>query len=555
MKASSDSNILNHLLTYISDLPLNLLQLTSKDPLRKLNDYPEFISYICIYALTARPLLIPDSTLNSTTLFAEQLELQPLLITLTNKIDPAYPLKSSILPSIPILIPLQAVIDTFGTLLGNVDNAQIRMSSFATENLFISQHDLINRLQMHYVKQLMGQLYKIIGSFNLLGNPVGLAENITSGVKAFFYEPMQGLVRSPKDFAVGLGRGTKKLLMNTTFGVMNTVSKITGTVADGLSSLTMSEEYKNDRAAGKGGILYGVKEGVTGVFKDTYNGAKKKGLLGAATGIGKGLIGFVVKPVVGVVDQTTKVIDSVKGVTQVEKVLTRLRNPRYIYKDHCISPFNKYLAEGQMWLSMCKRDSNVPTNEEYMVHVIDDSKTALLIGNSRFIWMDSVSRKIMKIVKFKHIIGLSNSQRKVIINCDNGTRSMIILDERLAAIIPSLYHAIIERKNERITNLIVRMLVIKKEDIVEEDKLLAMQEKLDDDMETDSLIPKIEPVTPMDLAPSTVSSATVKSYHQGLEAKKALFTHGSTYTEYEIEVISENEGVKWIVYRRYRQFE
>ena len=194
-------------------------------------------------SLIHRPLLLPDTAINSTSLFAEDLELQPMLITLTNKMDAAYPLTSSILPAIPFLIPIQALIDTAGTFIGNIDNAQIKLNSYTADTLFMTQQDLISRLKLHYTKQFVSQLYKIIGSFNFLGNPVGLAENLTSGVKAFFYEPMQGIVKSPQDFVAGIGRGTKTLLMNTAYGVWNTVSKITSTIADGLASLTMSEEY------------------------------------------------------------------------------------------------------------------------------------------------------------------------------------------------------------------------------------------------------------------------------------------------------------------------
>ena len=141
--------------------------------------------------LICRPLLIPDFTLNSTSIFAEMLQLQPLLITITNKMDPAYPLTSSLLPSIPLLIPLQAVIDTAGTLVGNIDHAQIKLNSYQSENLFMSAQDLQQRITLHYTKQFVSQLYKIFGSFNFLGNPVGLLENLGNGVKAFFYEPIQ----------------------------------------------------------------------------------------------------------------------------------------------------------------------------------------------------------------------------------------------------------------------------------------------------------------------------------------------------------------------------
>ena len=39
-----------------------------------------------------------------------------------------------------------------------------------------------------------------------LGNPVGLFNNLGTGVVDFFYEPAQGLVKSPKDFSVGLAK-------------------------------------------------------------------------------------------------------------------------------------------------------------------------------------------------------------------------------------------------------------------------------------------------------------------------------------------------------------
>ena len=98
------------------------------------------------------------------------------------------------------------------------------------------------------------------------------------------------------------------------------------------------------------------------------------------------------------------------------------------------------------------------------------------------------------------------------------------------------------------------MLGIMKQELVSEDWLLGTQEKLDEDLMTTGLTPVVEPVTPMDLAPSSVSRAVVKSYHQGVEAKKLLISSGTTYTEYEIEVTSEEDRVKWTIYRRFRQF-
>lgn len=47
----------------------------------------------------------------------------------------------------------------------------------------------------------------------------------------FFYEPAQGLVSSPKDFGEGIAKGTSSLFKKSVFGVFNTTSKVTGSIA------------------------------------------------------------------------------------------------------------------------------------------------------------------------------------------------------------------------------------------------------------------------------------------------------------------------------------
>ena len=483
-------------------------------------------------SLIHRPLLLPDTAINSTSLFAEDLELQPMLITLTNKMDAAYPLTSSILPAIPFLIPIQALIDTAGTFIGNIDNAQIKLNSFTADTLFMTQQDLISRLKLHYTKQFVSQLYKIIGSFNFLGNPVGLAENLTSGVKAFFYEPMQGIVKSPQDFVAGIGRGTKTLLMNTAYGVLNTVSKITSTIADGLASLTMSEEYKNDRAAGKG------------------------------------LLNLVVKPVVGVVDQTTKLFDNAKDITQVEKRMSRCREPRYIYKDHCLTSFNDYLAKGQAMMCECKANTVIPTEEEYFIHMmVDGQKTVLIVGNSRFIWYDISSNKINQVIKYKHLLEIEQKQRAVLLHCDNKQIISVILDEEIASILPALQNRILRNETSAVTNLIVRILMIMNEPVSEDDRLLAELETINvngpsllesvDSMKSTEEVkvkPRCQSFSKEIIDGCMINQAEVTTYHQGVEASKSILKSGNSYVEYEILVTASEQHCRWVVYRRYTQF-
>jgi hypothetical protein len=54
--------------------------------------------------------------------------------------------------------------------------------------------------------QQQQQVYKILGSADFLGNPVGLFSSLGTGVLDFFYEPAQGLVKSPEDFGKGLAK-------------------------------------------------------------------------------------------------------------------------------------------------------------------------------------------------------------------------------------------------------------------------------------------------------------------------------------------------------------
>ena len=537
------------------------------------------------------------------------LQLQPILLTLTNKMDPAHPLTSSILPPVPILIPLQALIDTVGTFVGNLDHAQIKLNSYQSENLFMTSKDLTQRLVLHYTKQFLSQLYKIFGSFNFLGNPVGLLENLSSGVKAFFYEPMQGLVRSPLEFVGGLGKGTKALVLNTTYGLVNAVSKITGTLGDGLSSLTMSEDYQNGRAAGKGGILYGLKEGVTGVYKDTVKGAKADGFFGFVKGAGKGVAGLVLKPVAGVVDQATKVMEGVKGATKIEKTVTRSRSPRYLFKDGVLTMFEPYLADGQVLLAECKGNAEIPTEEEYMVHIKVSETVTVIMGSSRLFWVEPAKKAVTQVIKYKHLRSISVDQRRVTFEMDKGTKPTLVISERIARLLPALQTAVVAHRWQSVSNLVVGVLLALGRPVSPEDRLLAEVEcqtafttqavqaesqsvvsaamtttaKSDllvgADVETmvneeeeeegeedgaeeillDEETPKDKSVeaqldTMTDITEVVISNARVTAHHQGVESGKLIAIGNNTFTEYEILVESKEAGIAWTVFRRFTHF-
>lgn len=531
-----ESHFLLELISLIRDIPVEIMIQSNQNCLKRLNQNPIFV----------KPLLIPDLVLNATSIFAEFFELQPVLITLSSKMDPAHPITGSILPSSPFFIPIQAILDTIGTVLGNTDNAQIKLNSFITENLFISQNDLISQLSSHYFKQILKQLYRILGSVSFLGNPVGLIESLGVGVSAFFYHPIQGLVQGPEEFVGGLGRGTKALLANTSYGVLNTVSKIAGTFGDGVSSLTMNDEYKSNRAAGKSGILYGVKEGVMGVYKDTVNGAKN-GVLGAIAGTGKGVIGLVCKPVAGVFDDATRVMESMKEVTQMGVSLHRIRLPRYLYPDGVLTSYCRYLAEGQSILCDLKTSSPFMVNEKYLIHVPDNKDNYLFLTTSHIVLITGTKSILWchEYDYFTYVICEYNCLQFVY----NESHFSILV--RSASIASHLAVVIEELRNHSVKPIYLTVLIKEiashyGETLREDDLVLTQVVTLGDGGST------CRSETPRDLIDFIPSSAVIVNVHQCSEkVKNTRMTR--VYDEYEIEVKCEEES--WVVYRRYSEFE
>lgn len=64
----------------------------------------------------------------------------------------------------------------------------------------------------------------------MLGNPVGFIDKLGTGVFEFFNEPRKGLVKGPKEFVGGVGKGVKSLVTNIVSGSFDSVSKITGSL-------------------------------------------------------------------------------------------------------------------------------------------------------------------------------------------------------------------------------------------------------------------------------------------------------------------------------------
>ena len=80
-------------------------------------------------------------------------------------------------------------------MIGNLENATLQFNALGLRDIRLSLPDIQNRVIYHYRQELLRQIYRLIGSADFLGNPVGLFENVSSGVVDIFYEPWHGVVQ------------------------------------------------------------------------------------------------------------------------------------------------------------------------------------------------------------------------------------------------------------------------------------------------------------------------------------------------------------------------
>ena len=146
---------------------------------------------------------------------------------------------------------------------GNLTDAPLNLKSCIRYNIFESSEKLVSVVSKHYYSQILFAWYKMVGSMELIGNPVALLTNVGTGVHDFFYEPAQALImdnplKVGKGLLKGVGKGTLSLLGNTTIGVFDTAARITQSIGGGVAVLSADDEYLQRRAQAQVSVLVSV---------------------------------------------------------------------------------------------------------------------------------------------------------------------------------------------------------------------------------------------------------------------------------------------------------
>ncbi|EKX40689.1 hypothetical protein GUITHDRAFT_154054 [Guillardia theta CCMP2712] len=250
--------------------------------------------------------------------------------------------------------PMFAAMKALGVVVTNIDKAPICLNALVLERPFATSQELSSSIRKHYRTQLIQQLYKLVGSFEFLGNPVGLVNNLGTGVQDFFYEPAQGMMKSPAEFAKGMQKGSLSLFKNSTYGVFNAASKITSSMSKSLVQLSGDSDYAQKRQESQSQRQKAGSSNLAQARQDALNEMSE-----------------------GLMDLTSKATEAVRDTTKDGEVLKRLRPPRVNVGDGVLRLYDARSAYGCNAMRVIHSGSW--KNDRYIGFCVLDANEAALV--------------------------------------------------------------------------------------------------------------------------------------------------------------------------------
>jgi len=301
---------------------------------------------------------------------------------------------------------INLLLQSFGVTITDSNDIIFRLAYFERKHQFFGWDDLVSEMNRHYTSQAIKQMYVILLGLDVIGNPFGLAVGVARSVEDLFYEPFQGAVEGPSEFAEGLAIGVRSVFSGVVGGAAGTVSKITGALGKGLASLTFDEKFQQKRreaikrrghqdnnlavgmARNTRDLGMGFLGGISGVVLKPIEGAKDEGFGGFFKGVGKGVAGLVTRPTGGIVDFASGTFDTVKRATEVNDEFSRARPARYIHPDGVVRYYDKKEAVGARLVRQV--DKGRLAQEIYMLHEnIIDNREIFLLTHRRVLYIQS----------------------------------------------------------------------------------------------------------------------------------------------------------------------
>lgn len=264
-----------------------------------------------------------------------------------------------------------------GLRLIRFEEALIQLRPFQKIYSLMTKRFLFDSIREHYMSELRSQAAKILGTVDFLGNPVGFLNNLADGINELVFEG-----------------NVSGLILNLTHGISDSTAKVTSALGESLGVVTMDARHEEIRrkikqrttlnggqrghlSAATLGLLHGMVGGFTSVITQTYEGVSQGGLTGLFSGFGKGMLGTITKPAVGMLDfasgaatavrnQSRKLNSTLKAGTAGAQ---RVRLPRTLTIDGRITTYDPVQATWQARLYNTNAFGGHREPGEQFVHV------------------------------------------------------------------------------------------------------------------------------------------------------------------------------------------
>ena len=231
-------------------------------------------------------------------------------------------------------------------LYAEFEGVKVLLSGYELNHAFIDRTTLQSVMGKHYKKALLREAVKILGSANVLGDPLGLVQHLGTGMWDFLSKPTVGLFQSALtlgdmgQFTAGLSAGSWSLLIHTVYALSNGVWKISKTARLAIAAEENSAEES---------MLGAVSRGIGGMIAAPVNGMEQNGLRGLVEGGVYGVLGAFGSPTATFLEALEKTSKALRDAASRMRPQTyRMRPPRIIKEGEPLAAYELSASLGEL---------------------------------------------------------------------------------------------------------------------------------------------------------------------------------------------------------------
>ena len=235
--------------------------------------------------------------------------------------------------------------------LANFEGARICLSPLKLKHPLLSVPAITALIARHYTNCLLQEIYKVVGSADILGDPVHLVQRMGLGVWLLFANPAYAFVRSR---SLNVGRllmacmtGVTSLMSNVVFGFGSATSKISLAARRGLLLFFQLDS----RSPSASDLIRCILEGAVGVLSGAAQGLDESGVVGFCRGLLSGMLRLCTQPLALVLEMISDLSESVSHSLSGMMTHAQLfRMTRHVGPGQPLYPYDRLLCLGSVIL-------------------------------------------------------------------------------------------------------------------------------------------------------------------------------------------------------------